>query len=244
MIFFLHLLSIQPGFSQAYEAQPCVQQATLGAQVEKGTIDSLTPKGPSFILSATSSMLEAPKSKRPSEPESSSMADPDSHEEYLKSLDAWTCTYGAPNLVDGNIATGWAEGEKGHGKAAVVVVPLPDTSKGLQISAGYGKSESLWYKNSRPRLIEVSVFGQGWAPPVQGDMQQELPLMGRIVIALQDTMGWQGLPLPPIQDKVVKARTTQADVSQKASYLALRILDVFPGTKWSDTVISEIRARP
>jgi hypothetical protein len=75
-------------------------------------------------------------------------------------------------------------------------------------------------------------------------MQQDLPLLGRLVIALQDTRGWQDLTLPPTTDMSITAPNTGRDVQQTPSYLAVRILDVYPGTQWPDTVISEIRARP
>jgi len=246
LLLILHLIFMQPGFGQAYEAQPCKEAPELKVQLDQGKIRSVTPRGPSFTMSGTSSMLAAPTSKRPAPPApgANPMTASDIHEEYLKADDAWSCTYGPPNLTDGDIRTGWAEGAKGQGKGEVVIIPLPNTSNGVQIYSGYGKSETLWFKNSRPRLIEVSIFGQGWSPPVQGSMQQDLPLLGRLVIALQDTRGWQDLTLPPTTDMSITAPNTGRDVQQTPSYLAVRILDVYPGTQWPDTVISEIRARP
>lgn len=65
-----------------------------------------------------------------------------------------------------------------------------------------------------------------------GVMYGNNPVLGRLKVTLEDTNGYQHLPLPDIAE------------GDQAAFLGIRILSAFPGAKWQDTCISEIRAAP
>lgn len=70
--------------------------------------------------------------------------------------------YGAQNLIDGNVTTGWAEGASGLGIGESVTLSGNgrQTFSAFSIANGYQKSESLYYKNPRATKLGVSVDGK------------------------------------------------------------------------------------
>lgn len=227
--------------AQMYEPQPCRADPEIAAEIAAGQLGGLSTFGPNHRLVASTSLL-APSGKRPPDPPKNPDMD---DEDALKAVDAWACMYGATSLVDGDERTAWVEGVKGLGVGEMVVVPLPGAPDGkLEIRAGYGKSPELFLKNARPRRLEVILLGPGWSPPVQGQAQALLPVVGRHEVTLEDRDGWQPLPLPAWKlptDYAPDIPKTYPLAPQVPAYLALRILEVTPGTTWEDTCISEVR---
>ncbi|NCG19114.1 MAG: hypothetical protein GWP91_08885 [Rhodobacterales bacterium] len=139
----------------------------------------------------------------------------------------------------------WVEGEQDNGVGSVVLVPLGGET--LEIRAGYAESPELYAKNARPKRLEVVRLGEGWAPAVQGRVQMNLPVLGRHEVTLTDVNDWQELALPEWKVPAAYAPSTQPGVTarpQRPAYLALRVLEAYPGTTWEDLCISEIRAKP
>ena len=87
----------------------------------------------------------------------------------------------------------------------------PRTPSVIELVNGYAKSDDIYTKNSRVRLLELSNS--------QGE---------QITLTLDDTQDWQTIKLPPMQ---------------KSSWLALTIRGVYPGSKYQDTAISELRVQ-
>jgi hypothetical protein len=71
-------------------------------------------------------------------------------------------SYGAQNLIDGNVTTCWAEGASGLGIGESVTLSgdVRQTFSALSIANGYQKSESLYHKNPRATRLGVSVDGK------------------------------------------------------------------------------------
>lgn len=66
------------------------------------------------------------------------------------------------NLIDGSLSNAWVEGVDGAGIGETVTLNLNTKCKlsGLNINAGYQKNEGNYYKNSRPKELEIS-FSDG-----------------------------------------------------------------------------------
>lgn len=174
--------------------------------------------------------------------------------------------YGAHNLYDNNPATAWVEGIKGHGEGQYIIIGLgeffPDE---LLLYSGYQKSESLFDKNSRPKTIKLS-FYTGFN--MSGDAS-EIAIFYRLqqigsgkTIILEDKMGSQEIELPfsPAKASVFKEEMKMSFKSDfredleerkklcpscpedlKFSYFVkIEIIEVYPGSQWDDTCISDI----
>lgn len=222
---------------------PCKGDPGLLAAIEGSALSLDYEQGKDLVFTAASSVLAPPASKEPKE-ESDDPAD------LVEQHGLWTCTYGAPHLIDGDEHTAWAEGAKGTGVGSVVVVPLPAGSGPMEIRGGFGKSPELYQANGRPRKVEVLLLGQGVSVfGAQYDAWRAIPLLGRGEVELKDVDGWQPLTLPaagppPATWKPGGPPGTVANpADQHPAYVAIRILSVYPGTRYEDTCISEIRRR-
>jgi hypothetical protein len=224
---------------------PCKASPELGKQLEASEVSldrqQLGKIWDSTVFAGSTSLLPPPRS---GEPQKEGLE----YTEYVAAHGAWTCTYGPPNLVDGDVRTAWVEGAAGLGVGELVVVPLSGPQ--AEIRAGYGKSPELYQQNARPRRVEVLVLGQGllWVGG-QYDDWFGLPVLGRHEVELRDVDGWQPLPLPaagPPPAGWAPSAGPHAEkpepAKQRPTYVAIRILSAYSGTKYEDTCISEVRA--
>lgn len=71
-------------------------------------------------------------------------------------------THSAQRIWDGSLDKAWVEGADGQGIGESVLVKFNTKClvKGIHLYAGYQKSESLYYKNSRPSKIGLE-FSDG-----------------------------------------------------------------------------------
>jgi len=164
----------------------------------------------------------------------------------VATADARSCTYGAPNLVDANVATAWCEGASGPGEGEMAIVPLPGTGA-LQIRAGYGKSPTRYTDNARPKEVRVRLVGQGVPMPVQGELNRLMRVLGEHVVTLADEDGWQALPLPTWSIPRFEQKPDdhwRPPKDEAPHYIAVEIMSAYPGSRWQDTCISEIAAAP
>lgn len=235
-------------FAQVYEASPCVAVPALATELAAGTVTQITPRGPtmrmaiaSSVLAATPSLVLDPVAVRAAAKGSLFGDD----EEFATVMaDARTCVYGAPNVIDGDPATAWCEGAAGVGVGEVVMVEIPAGE--LEIRTGYTRSPERYRQNARPRRVEVVLLGPGYEPMVQGTMHAAMPVLGRSELEFADLDAWQPLPLPawsvtPLAE--LPGPPGSYPVNQRPRFLAIRILTAWPGEKWEDTCISEVRAK-
>ena len=143
---------------------------------------------------------------------------------------AWTCMYSARSAQDGDPRTAWCEGRNGDGLGEVLVAALA-TEGAVEIWAGFGKSAVLHDANSRPRRVRVSLLRASVAPDACGVAYQGGRVVGSHEVELADVNGYQILPFPPM------------DSGGGSLLVAVEVLDVYHGTRYSDTCISEIRGR-
>lgn len=152
----------------------------------------------------------------------------------------WSCMYAAGQLTDGEPSTCWAEGVKGDGIGEIVIARV-DTQKQLEIWTGLGKSEKLYRENGRPRKVNVYVMQAADCEVNQySTVYTNVRALARHTVELKDANGYQPLPLPGY--KPLKAKRSPG-CDQFITFVAVEILSVYPGSKYRDICISEIRAK-
>ena len=224
--------------AQVYELNPCKGGSPgLRADVAADTLPAITQYLRDSVAAEATSHLKADGKAPPKPtplPDDNMAPDYDARLERWEveapAYDMWTCKYAAPRAVDGDLATAWAEGVDGNGEGEILVVRL-EGSGPVEIFTGVAKTEALFKKNGRPRRVRVSVYG----PPAQGGgfgggyYFAEMPVLARREAELRDQFGWQELPVPDVA---------------AFEFVAIEIIDVYPGTSWKDTAIAEVRRRP
>jgi len=117
---------------------------------------------------------------------------------------------------DRDKSTAWVEGVEGDGEGEWLEVNIePDkTYREMRIFNGYGSSKDIWEKNNRVKKAKLT-FPNGTSQ----------------IIELADSYGYQFVDIaPPVfvpVDNTVKAK--------------FEILDIYQGTKFNDTALSEIQ---
>ncbi len=144
--------------------------------------------------------------------------------------------YTVKNLTDGDPSTAWVEGKKGSGINEYIKFYCPpppeDTDMiniysaykidSLGIINGYAKNESVFYNNNRVKKIRIEYKNDIFREENPYNMKP--PEIYEYI--LKDTMDMQYLAFPePIYMSSIK----------------ISILEVYKGSKWDDTCISELR---
>ncbi len=176
--------------------------------------------------------------------------------------------YSIINLFDKDPTTAWVEGVEGYGEGEKLVFGLEDElPEKLVISNGYQKSENIYLSNSRPKTIRITVY-TGYF--LDGEVT-ELASIYRIrklispfSYMLKDQMGKQEIPLNLDPGAVIKEKEKSLDLfkevfsenledikkycpecSDKPVFqyiLKIEIVDVYKGSRWDDTCISDFEA--
>ncbi len=132
-------------------------------------------------------------------------------------------SYEAANLHDGKQTTSWVEGSQGSGIGESVLIEFNMTERehqqdnplginGFSLINGLARSEKLYSGNGRVKTLAVFFNERKVA-----------------TLSVEDTRRPQTLRLPDI------------DLSPgRTDVLRLRILEVYPGSKYEDTAISDI----
>ncbi|MFC2098524.1 hypothetical protein ACFLSP_02135 [Bacteroidota bacterium] len=163
--------------------------------------------------------------------------------EAMEKLEAWSCRYAAGNLGDGDPGSAWVEGVKGHGIGEVVLVPCVDFKNDVRIWSGYGKSERLYYANSRPKKIRLCIVrGQEPVHTQYGIVWEKLVVIAENEAELIDTNFYQSIEVPEFKVDSFYSPMFE-EVMPYGYFLGLEILDVYPGSRWDDTCISEITSK-
>ncbi|MCD4694484.1 hypothetical protein K8R62_03960 [bacterium] len=147
---------------------------------------------------------------------------------YLKEGET---NYYACKAFDGDQKTAWVEGSEDGGVGEWISVPLermsdiskfPDTclddmcSKKIKINKfnifnGFGESKELWEKNNRVKEIKI----------IFNDSKE-------IILEIPDIYGYQTIDLPE-------------EITTNRFLAKVEILDVYKGSEYNDTAITEIR---
>ena len=121
------------------------------------------------------------------------------------------CKYAPISLIDADPKTAWVEGAKGQGIGAEVIMPrLLNPNKPVKIWSGYGKSKSLFYANSRPKKIKITIiqgredYGDAHDASGCGHHYAKLKNVAEQVVTLKDMNAYQKLPIPKFDVKQYK----------------------------------------
>jgi hypothetical protein len=174
--------------------------------------------------------------------------------------------YGGFNLFDRNPATAWVEGVNGDGNGETFTIGMGDELKeNIYVVNGYQKSEALFSQNNRIKSLRMTLY-IGFMIP--GDVTEiyayfnAVPFGEPIEIGLEDKFGVQQIRFPfdinaaeAFKEKQRAAFLndfkTRMDEMQQSSvgfekdpemqyFLKFEIRDVYKGTKYDDTCISDI----
>lgn len=122
-------------------------------------------------------------------------------------------TYFPKNVMDGKPETSWTEGATGHGVGEWIKLESGQDQvvTGINIMAGYAKNDQIYQQNNRIKTLKVEC----------SDGTSKVFTLED----LADYTAYQDLKFDsPVQTKSIK----------------LTIIDVYPGSKYEDTCISEI----
>ncbi len=175
--------------------------------------------------------------------------------------------YSAAWLFDKDVSTAWVEGVKGDGIGEYILIGLKNTLPDkIHINNGYQKTKSLYIKNSRPKTLKVSLYVAYILPADVTELGGNfycLPYTDSILIELNDEMGTQVFELPFDEEKVDSLKKL-GDINFKKEFgeimaerlnpnsdndwyedfygyiIKLEILEVYKGSRWDDTCISDI----
>lgn len=187
------------------------------------------------MLANLSTSMLIPEGKPPEIKKNSKRGEP-KNDAYLE----WKCRYSLGKLCDGDTTTAWAEGEKGPGIGVVLICSRVYEGQPLKIWAGYGKSKALFLANNRPKKVRmVIISAENHYFDHKDEMFETLKVIKDSVVVLQDLNGFQNLPLPTFKEGTFIPRGKNEEYAYDY-LLGLEILDIYPGTLYDDTCITEI----
>lgn len=126
-------------------------------------------------------------------------------------------TYSASNAHDLNHETAWAEGAEGDGIGEYLLYNFKGSTNKItkiMIMNGYVKSKKAWEENGRVKALKVYYSNKPCA-----------------ILELEDSRTQQEFEIGALG---------YADSKKPGWSLKFEIIDVYPGTKYKDTVISEL----
>lgn len=122
--------------------------------------------------------------------------------------------YGSSNLLDKDNSTAWSEGVSGDGIGESITFDLyPDCQvTSIKIKPGYCKDETLYFKNNRPKKVEIKFDN------------------GKTIVA-------------HLADVYNAYQEISVSDSQGSSSVTVTVLEVYSGSDFQDTCISDIIAQ-
>lgn len=160
--------------------------------------------------------------------------------------------YSPTNAVDGNYQTAWVDGVSGYGIGESIFVSIPNNCSVINILGGYGKSEALFNLNSRPKVIRlkchVGINPTGYVSEIASIFKTQ-KYDKEYVLHLDDVDSLQSFAFPfqhgklssfgdSVKEKYFEQFTEP--IFQMHHFVEIEIIDVYKGSKYSDTCISEI----
>ena len=144
-------------------------------------------------------------------------------------------SYRSSNICDGKVETAWVEGVKGNGIGEWIKIKLdaikdspsstPFSIIEVGIIPGYGKSSETWSENNRVKTATLVVY----SPPPSYPKEYQWMVFR---LNFQDKNNVQYFKLPD--------RKKAINLDPMTKEVWLRIDEVYKGTKYDDTCISEV----
>jgi len=155
--------------------------------------------------------------------------------------------YGAINLGDNNPATCWAEGAEGNGVGEYIYMTIPKNIRGIRIRNGYQKSKNLYEANNRPKTIKIELLPCFMPPGYVTETHTGFAISQTIAtdtIILEDKLGYQDILFDFSWSKINHQTTKNKIFDNDRFILKITIEDIYPGNKWNDACISDIKVIP
>lgn len=160
--------------------------------------------------------------------------------------------YPPSQLFDGNFKTCWVSKLKNESSPPSLFVKMPSKATTVNLFAGYGKSLNLFYQNSIPKTIRLSIWGainpDGFVSEI-GVLYKAAKYPKDTLVHVIDTFDIQSISLSTLTTSIERFKgqlVTAYDSSfrmPKAEFcyiLQLDILEEWQGTKYDDICISEL----
>ncbi len=163
--------------------------------------------------------------------------------------------YPESNIFDGNIKTCWVCGSYKNNNPAGTYLRMPHDNNKVYVNifSGYGKSQELFYKNARPKIIRLSVYATvhpdgGFVSEI-ADVYVGLKYPREQIVTLVDTFGIQTIELDfsrkelnEFSKKVYQQARLHfgQPILDSCFFVKIDILESLPGTKYDDICISEL----
>jgi len=220
--------------AQSYAGSPCQNylNPNLKTELKTGTFSDKTGIAYNFFEKLSSSYLK-PQGTSPYQNGHDVANDPDGEEEIAEKRDLWACQYTAYSLQDKNDQTSWCEGVEGDGLGEVVMAAVK-TDTAISILPGLGKSDQLFKANNRVK--KANIYRLAAKTPLsfsttETNFLKGLRLIDKNSVEFQDRRELQQLPLKFPKDLLKE---------NEFPWIAIEIVEVYPGTTYHDTCIAEI----
>lgn len=159
--------------------------------------------------------------------------------------DRWTCMYSAHSAIGKNNKTAWCEGKDYDGEGEIIIFSAPINDK-FQIRNGVSLNSKKFSENNRIKELEIKLFlGKNCNYTTLGNdalygfVCKESIEIAKSTTTLLDIIEWQELRLPNIYKYKIPSNNI-GPFGTYNTFIGLKILSVYPGTRFRDTCISGI----
>lgn len=168
---------------------------------------------------------------------------------YLKDNNKISDFYCINKAFDNDLETAWVEGKNGSGVGEFILLQLyqeglfgneyfniknNSIKANIKINNGYCKNENLFFKNNRVKKAKITIYDMSLRVGMNDTSVDDIPeIVYQEIIELKDVMEEQNFSF---SFKLKNVHTT----STPEIILKFEIIDVYKGTTYDDTAISEI----
>jgi hypothetical protein len=149
-------------------------------------------------------------------------------------------TYVAENLLDNRLDTCWCP--EGNGIDEFILMKIPYKSRGIRIINGIAINEKLFIMNNRVRKLYVAFIGKSDSFLNSGvcDEENNYAIFYQLTPDSFVELKNQKSPQEIFFEKFENLDWERYDLDENNIYLMIGIIDIYKGTKYNDTCISEI----
>ncbi len=138
--------------------------------------------------------------------------------------------YNEEKAFDNDLSTSWVEGVEGPGTGEKIAFAVEQTADQISIFPGYG-DDQYYLQNNRLKEAVLTIYAYQYIVPQSGD-GYTVKKLASWELEFDDTQSFQDFPI------------TIPEMDYESIYFGvLEIREVYPGIRWDDTCIAEIRIR-
>lgn len=133
-------------------------------------------------------------------------------------------TFGAANLIDGQLKSFWVEGKEASGIGESFTLDLPRAEiKKVLVFPGHGEDERMFKKWAHLKEVSLTFYST--------DDKRETKAIKQVNFTFEDTFKWQEIPVEGVK------------VGEElfGGQVKLTILSVYPGVDFQDTAVAEVK---